>query len=810
MTRSLEAAILCPAPSPPRRPCRAHDGAGFSVSVLVDGKPVPEYAGPRPDLHRGPEGQGVHDPPLQPDVRARRRRALGRRAQRRRRQAHDGARGQQVGARPGPDRRHPGLAGFGPDGPQVLLHRDARSYAAWLGDTSNVGMIEAVFFREKRREPTPSCKDEPAARAATRPAPRRAGRRRERRLGQRAARRSGPPTTTRPPASASGPASPSSGWRSRKTRRPRRGSPSATSSGPQLVRLGVLPREDEPGLRPRRRPRIRARIRTRPVRPGAEPGRIRLRIASARAARRDSPLTEPERTDEELLASARGGRRGRFRSLRAPSHRDRPPLDGARGRRGRRGRHDPGRIRQGVSRAREFPGRCAAARLARGDRRQRRQEPLPRPQPLPPGVRRQRRRRSRTWRPRRRAPAPRSTRAPANRGASSRRRSSACRPTSACRSSCATSKNGATRRSRSPSPCPWAPSSRASRADAASSRRSSLRCSPEGCHERHDPSRAVRRVSLAPPRRRASPPPRRAPSTRIAPGAPRAAKPPRRSRASLAAFRSRRRRRAAADLSARILRKIRAQSPSRRPFGVMFGIDVRWAGVFVAALLVVLISAPAAAASPRRAPPVGAPRDPGQHRRCAPASETGSAGGSRSRSRAGRCLAEGGGPGRSRAQARDEATRRPRPLRLPPSSDGEARKARRRAEAPRVGRAFARRASDAAPRTRRRMKPAPGHRRWMRRPSAILPSAVRALDGQGSSARPNRFSRAAAERLAPLRGGAFVIVVETGPRAAFQSSSRRHGRAAEAARRQAPAVEALRALRFAAGRPAPRLLVRVE
>ncbi len=48
----------------------------------------------------------------------------------------------------------------------------------------------------------------------------------------------------------------------------------------------------------------------------------------------------------------------------------------------------------------------------------------------------------------------------------------------------------------------------------------------------------------------------------------------------------------ASDLSARILRKIRAASPSRRPFGVMFGIDVRWAGALAAALLVVIIGAP--------------------------------------------------------------------------------------------------------------------------------------------------------------------------------------------------------------------------
>ena len=49
---------------------------------------------------------------------------------------------------------------------------------------------------------------------------------------------------------------------------------------------------------------------------------------------------------------------------------------------------------------------------------------------------------------------------------------------------------------------------------------------------------------------------------------------------------------AASDLSTRILRKIRATSPSRRPFGVMFGIDVRWAGLLTAAILVVIIGAP--------------------------------------------------------------------------------------------------------------------------------------------------------------------------------------------------------------------------
>ena len=59
---------------------------------------------------------------------------------------------------------------------------------------------------------------------------------------------------------------------------------------------------------------------------------------------------------------------------------------------------------------------------------------------------------------------------------------------------------------------------------------------------------------------------------------------------SLSAFRAAPTAGVPSDLSARILRKIRAQSPSRRPFGVMFGIDTRWAGVMMAALLVAILA----------------------------------------------------------------------------------------------------------------------------------------------------------------------------------------------------------------------------
>ncbi|HTD52161.1 MAG TPA: zf-HC2 domain-containing protein [Thermoanaerobaculia bacterium] len=58
---------------------------------------------------------------------------------------------------------------------------------------------------------------------------------------------------------------------------------------------------------------------------------------------------------------------------------------------------------------------------------------------------------------------------------------------------------------------------------------------------------------------------------------------------ALALFRSSRPRPAATDLSARILRKLQAGNRRRSSFGVTFGIDLRWAGAFAAALLAVLI-----------------------------------------------------------------------------------------------------------------------------------------------------------------------------------------------------------------------------
>src|SRR5262249_40224280 len=48
---------------------------------------------------------------------------------------------------------------------------------------------------------------------------------------------------------------------------------------------------------------------------------------------------------------------------------------------------------------------------------------------------------------------------------------------------------------------------------------------------------------------------------------------------------------AASDLSARILRRLQKGNRRRPAFGVVFGIDLRWAGAFTAALVAVILGA---------------------------------------------------------------------------------------------------------------------------------------------------------------------------------------------------------------------------
>jgi hypothetical protein len=54
----------------------------------------------------------------------------------------------------------PGWQVSGETARKFFFTETSRSYAKWLGDTANVGTIEAVFFREKPREPVLLQKDE--------------------------------------------------------------------------------------------------------------------------------------------------------------------------------------------------------------------------------------------------------------------------------------------------------------------------------------------------------------------------------------------------------------------------------------------------------------------------------------------------------------------------------------------------------------------------------------------------------------------------------------------------------------------------
>lgn len=56
---------------------------------------------------------------------------------------------------PGQTVEIPGWQVSGETSRKFFFTETGRSYAKWLGDTRNVGRIEAVFYRERRREPVP-------------------------------------------------------------------------------------------------------------------------------------------------------------------------------------------------------------------------------------------------------------------------------------------------------------------------------------------------------------------------------------------------------------------------------------------------------------------------------------------------------------------------------------------------------------------------------------------------------------------------------------------------------------------------------
>ena len=289
--------------------------------------------------------------------------------------------------------------------------------------------------------------------------------------------------------------------------------------------------------------------------------------------------------------------------------------------------------------------------------------------------------------------------------------------------------------------------------------------------------------------------------------------------ATLAAFRASPTAPPAADLSARILRKIRAQSPSRRPFGVMFGIDVRWAGVLLAALLVVLVSTPlvvrrkeASELSPPSIPArilddtaqANAPQEKAKAR---PKDEPASAASAPAPATA--PLSRDEAPARNAAEA---------PRQKLDTVEAPADEEKRRYAPPPV-------AAVRPPAPRREMSAqAPAVEAAAGAPSAsgVSESAVapiglsvRALDGQGPA--PAIVSHPPDERFSALRGLEFIVTVETqgGVRAVQAATggglvAPKKAGPADATPTSAGAEDALHELRFAPGDRPRRLLLRVE
>lgn len=137
----------------------AHEAPVFSMSVLVDGCARPEYAS-RGRLYiealKGREFTIRLSNPTSGRVAV----ALsvdGRNVVDARRTSERDAAKWVLD--PGQTIEIPGWQISGETSRKFFFTETSRSYAKWLGDTANVGVIEAVFFREKGRKPRAVAKD---------------------------------------------------------------------------------------------------------------------------------------------------------------------------------------------------------------------------------------------------------------------------------------------------------------------------------------------------------------------------------------------------------------------------------------------------------------------------------------------------------------------------------------------------------------------------------------------------------------------------------------------------------------------------
>jgi hypothetical protein len=256
---------------------------------------------------------------------------------------------------------------------------------------------------------------------------------------------------------------------------------------------------------------------------------------------------------------------------------------------------------------------------------------------------------------------------------------------------------------------------------------------------------------------------------------------------------------AASDLAARILRRLEASSPRRRPFGVVFGIDLKWAGAFTAAIVAVIAGYSIASRQERSGPiPVSlaTPAAPPQAPAPAPAAPEAEA-----------KRVDDLRIARANPPAGSAAAPGPPPTAAPaPAARDEMFPARQvSAETP---------AADAA-------KPAPEPRQKLAkkealaRPaaaaaSAAAPPAIRitatALDGEGPA--PAILNAGELALTADDRGDYVLIVAPAGQPLEVEVAGSEEKDRDPSLRK--PSGDPLRRLRFAAAAGPRRLLVRVE
>jgi hypothetical protein len=285
------------------------------------------------------------------------------------------------------------------------------------------------------------------------------------------------------------------------------------------------------------------------------------------------------------------------------------------------------------------------------------------------------------------------------------------------------------------------------------------------------------------------------------------------------------------DLSARILRKLQT-APARRPtFGVVFGINLKWAAAFSTAIIAVIMGSAvmlqrdsARKMAPRETPiPVllkgraklaQAPAPSAEGRLDRPREETGDAG-----ARKGLPPAPASAP--ATIDGRLAPSDSPRSAAAPPeqklkAQPPEYRAAEQRAEEPA---ARSSRVMGAEPsQLRRNPEGSGGEGATTSSVASLEPGAparlvIVSLDGQGNA--PEIVSAGAAELLSDLRGRQYFLLVEASGRVREARTSgkenlQKRARARDALENAAAAPPSVWSLRFRATDRARRLLLRVD